>query len=66
MACWGHNILENSKLLGDCKPGNIIKELKKLKKEDNSDLKTHIMHLKAWLTDVQGTMKVQDKEIWKL
>ena len=32
---------EASKLLGDCKAGNIIKELKKLKKEDNSELKTH-------------------------
>ena len=33
---------EASKLLGNCKAGNIIKELKKLKKEDNSELKTHI------------------------
>ena len=32
---------EASKLLSNCKAGNIIKELKKLKKEDNSELKIH-------------------------
>ena len=57
---------EASKLLGDCKASNFIKELKKLKKEDNSRLKTHITHLKVRVTVLQGTVKAQDEEIRKL
>ena len=57
---------EASKLLGDCKAGNIIKELKKLKKEDNSELKIHNTQLKVHVNDLQGTMKAQDEEIQKL
>ena len=37
---------EASKLLGDCKARNIYKELKKLKQEDNSELKAHNTQLK--------------------
>ena len=37
---------EASKLLGDYKAGNIYKELKKLKQEDNSELKTYNTQLK--------------------
>ena len=57
---------EASKLLGDCKAGNIIKELKKLKKEDNSELKTHNTQLKVRVNDLQATVKAQDEEIRKL
>ena len=35
-----------TKLLGDCKTGNIFKEIRKLKEEDNSELKTHNTHVK--------------------
>ena len=37
---------EASKLLGDCKAGNICKELKKLKQEDNLELKAYNTQLK--------------------
>ena len=35
-----------TKLLGDCRTRNICKEIRKLKEEDNSKLKTHNTHLK--------------------
>ena len=43
---------EASKLLGDCKAGNICKEFKKLKQEDNSELKAHNTQLKVQVNDV--------------
>ena len=55
-----------TKLLGDCKTGNITKEIRKLKEEDNSELKTHNTHLKLQISDLQVTVKAQDKEIRRL
>ena len=43
---------EASKLLGDCKAGNICKELKKLKQEDNLELKAHNTQLKVRVNDL--------------
>ena len=57
---------EASKLLGDCKAGNIIKELKKLKQEDNSELKAHNTQFKVRVNDLQATLKAQDEKIRKL
>ena len=57
---------EASKLFGDCKIENIFKELKKLKQEDNSELKAHNTQLKVRVNDLQATVKAQDKEIQKL
>ena len=41
-----------TKLLGDCKTGNIGKEIKKLKEEDNSELKAHNTQLKIRINDL--------------
>ena len=46
-----------TKLLGDYKTGNITKEIRKLKEEDNSELKTHDTHLKLWIGNLQATVK---------
>ena len=45
-----------TKLLGDCKTGNICKEIRKLK-EDNSKLTTHNTHLKLRISNLQATAK---------
>ena len=45
-------IKEVSKLLGDCKAGNICKELKKLKKEDKSVMQAYNTELKLLVTDL--------------
>ena len=55
-----------TKLLGDCKTGNICKEIQKLKEEDNSELKTHNTHLKLRISDLQLRVKAQDEEIQQL
>ena len=55
-----------TKLLGHCKAGNICKEIRKLKEEDNSELKTHITHLKLRIGDLQTTVKMQDEQIQQL
>ena len=55
-----------TKLLGDCKAGNISKEIWKLKEEDNSELKTHITHLKLRIVGRQETVKAQDEKIEEL
>ena len=52
-----------TKLLGDYKAGNISKEIKKLKEEDNLELKVHNTQLKLWVNDLQVTVKAQDEEI---
>ena len=57
---------EATKLLGDCKAGNITKEIRKLKEEDNSKLKTHNTHLKLWIGNLQLRVKAQDEEIRQL
>ena len=55
-----------TKFLGDCKAGNIGKEIKKLKEEDNSELKVHNIQLKIQVNNLQITVKAQDKEICRL
>ena len=55
-----------TKLLGDCKTGNITKEIPKLKEEDNSEFKTHNTHLKLQIGDLQLRVKAQDEETWQL
>ena len=55
-----------TKLLGDCKTGNICKEIRKLKEVDNSELKNHNTHLKLRIGDLQATVKVQDEQIQQL
>ena len=47
-----------TKLLGDCKVGNISKETRKLKEEDSSELKAHNAQLKIRVNDLQVTVKV--------
>ena len=55
-----------TKLLGDCKTGNICKEIRKLKEEDNSELKTHNTHFKLRIGKLQLGMKAQDEEFQQL
>ena len=55
-----------SRLLGDCKLGNIGKEIRKLKQEDGSDLKAHNKALKLKITDLQVTVQAQDAEVRRL
>ena len=57
---------EATKFLGDYKTRNICKEIRKLKEEDNSELKTHDTHLKLRIDELQLRMKVQDEEIRQL
>ena len=57
---------EASKLLSDYKAGNICKELKKIKHENNSELKAHNTQLKVRVNNLQAMVKAQDEEIWKL
>ena len=52
-----------TKLLGDCRARNIGKEIKKLKEEDNSELKAHNTQLKIQVNDLQVAVKAQDEEI---
>ena len=47
-----------TKLLGDCKTRNICKKIRKLKEEDNSELKTHNIYLKLRIDDLQMRVKV--------
>ena len=55
-----------SRLLGDCKAGNIGKEIWKLKQEDIAGLKTHISHLKVAIISLDDRVKGQDVEITRL
>ena len=52
-----------SKLLGDCKAGNICKELKKLKQEDKSMMQTHNTTLRLQVADLKMELKAKDEEI---
>ena len=53
-----------SKLLGDCKAGNISKEIRKLKAENPEvqELKAHSAKLKLKIADLDTTVKVQDEQ----
>ena len=55
-----------TKLFSDYKAGNICKVIRKLKEGDNSELKTHITHLKLRIEDLQTTVKTQDEQIQQL
>ena len=55
-----------TKLFGDCKVGNISKEIRKLKEEDSSELKAHNAQLKIRIKDLHVTVKAQDEEIRRL
>ena len=57
---------EASKLLGDCKAGNICKELKKLKQEDKSLMQAHNTKLRLQVADLQMELKAKDEEIHQL
>ena len=59
-------IKKASRFLGDCKAGNISKEIKKLKEEDSSELKAHNAQLKIQVNDLQVMVKAQDEEIRRL
>ena len=55
-----------TKLFGNCKAGNICKKIRKLKEEDNSELKAHNAQLNLLINDMQVTVKAQDEEIRQL
>ena len=55
-----------SKLLGDCKAGNILKELKKFKQEDKLEIEAYNKKLGLQVNDLLMALKVKDKEIWQL
>ena len=55
-----------TKLLGDCKAGNLNKEIRKLKEESGSGLKANNEHLKLRITELQGIIKSQGAEVERL
>ena len=52
-----------SKLLGDCNPGNITKELKKLKQKDTASLEANNMTLRLQVADLKVELGMKDEEI---
>ena len=52
-----------SKLRGDCKPRNIIKELKKLKQQDTSTLEAANAALSSRVAELRIEMAKKDEEI---
>ena len=55
-----------SKLLGDCRPGNIIKELMKLKQHDTSTLEAANAALSSRVAKLRIEMVKKDEEICQL
>ena len=55
-----------TKLLGDCKAGNLSKEIRKLKEESGSGLKTQNEQLKLRIAELQGLTKAQGAEVERL
>ena len=55
-----------TKLLGDCKAGNVSKEIKKLQEESGSGLKAENEKLKLQIAELQGVTKTQGVEIERL
>ena len=54
------------KLLGDCRPGNIVKELKKLKQQDTSTLEAANVALSSRMVELRIEMAKKDEEICQL
>ena len=52
-----------SKLLGDCRPRNIIKELKKLKQQDTAVLEATNATLSSRVLELKVELAVKDEEI---
>ena len=52
-----------SKLLGDCRPGNICKELKKLKQQDTKHLEEYNTILRSQVVDLKVKLAMKDEEI---
>ena len=52
-----------SKLLGDYKPGNITKELKKLKQKDTTSLEVANMALCSQVADLKVELGMKDTKI---
>ena len=52
-----------SKLLGDYRPGNIIKELKKLKQKDTTTLEATNTALSLQVADLKVELSKKDEEI---
>ena len=55
-----------SKLLGNCKAGNICKELKKLKQQDKSKIHAHNTTLRLQVVDLKVELATKNKEIRQL
>ena len=55
-----------SKLLGDCKPSNIVKELKKLKPKDTGALEATNIALSLQVADLKVELSKKDEEIRQL
>ena len=55
-----------TKLLGDCKAGNLTKEIRKLKEEGSSKLKAQNEQLKLRITELQGITRAQGAEVERL
>ena len=55
-----------SRLLGDCKVGNIGRKIWKIKQEGSSELKAQNTTLKLKINDLQVTMQAQDAEVCRL
>ena len=52
-----------TKLLGDCRTGNLSKEIRKLKEEGSNKLKTQNEQLKLRIAELQGITKAQGAEV---
>ena len=55
-----------SKLLGNCRPENICKELKKLKQQDKSQLEAYNITLRSRVADLKVELAMKDEEIRQL
>ena len=52
-----------SKLLGDCRPSNIIKELKKLKQQDTATMEASNATLLSQVVELKVELALKDEEI---
>ena len=55
-----------TKLLGDCKAGNLSREIKKLKEDSGSKLKEQNDQMKLRMAELQGIIKSQGAEVERL
>ena len=54
---------EAAKFLEDCRLGNIIKELKKLKQQDKSQLEAYNMTLRSQVANLKVEVVIKNEEI---